>query len=204
MTTLHSRRLRLGAGLVLGLLGVGLAIAGAWIPIKAQVAQVLLHRSWERALAGEAQPPPWPWADTWPVARLSFPDGRRVVVLAGTHGEALAFGPGHLTGSAPPGAVGNTVLAAHRDTHFRNLRDLAPGDPIRVEAPDGGRTVYRVRSARVVDRTDVGVLRAGTGRALTLVTCYPFGAVDPGGPLRYVVRAEAEPSDLATSRPAGG
>ncbi len=30
-------------------------------------------------------------------------------------------------------------------------------------------------------------------KRLTLVTCYPFDAVLPGGPLRFLVFAEAEP-----------
>ena len=41
---------------------------GSWIVAKARLAQYLLQRAWIRALSGEANPKPWPWADTWPVA----------------------------------------------------------------------------------------------------------------------------------------
>lgn len=165
-------------------------VRGAWIPVKAQVAQALLHRAWARTRAGERQVKPWPWADTWPVARLRIPaSGSDFIVLAGASGRTLAFGPGHLDGSASPGGEGNCVLSAHRDTQFAALARLAPGDRVEVERPDGRRRGYRVERASVVDRKDTALLQPEAGAVLTLVTCYPFHAIAPGGPLRYVVRA---------------
>jgi sortase A len=133
-------------------------------------------------------------------------------VLAGASGRTLAFGPGHLDGTAAPGRAGHTVLSGHRDTHFRFLEDLAPGSELRVQRPDGGWQSYRVVETRVID-TRRARLAPGDGRpALTLVTCYPFDAVVPGGPLRYLVFAEgasaaaggAPREDLAlASLPAG-
>ncbi len=47
---------------------------GLWIDAKALLAQRLISVAWERTLiAGEAGVKPWPWADTWPVARLQVP-----------------------------------------------------------------------------------------------------------------------------------
>jgi sortase A len=43
---------------------------------------------------------------------------------------------------------------------------------------------------RIVDRRDTSVLTTSPGPTLTLITCYPFDAVVPGGPLRYVVVAD--------------
>jgi sortase A len=183
----YPRWLRPAAAL-LAASGLVFLAAGLWIPVKAELARHLMERSWRLALAGEPAPPPWPWADTWPVARLTLPGGESTVVLSGTSGHALAFAPGHVLGTAAPGAPGNAVVAGHRDTHFRALRGLAPGDPIEVETRDGRRVVYRVTGARVVRETDTGVLRDHGSTELTLLTCYPFGAVTPG-PLRYVVRA---------------
>jgi sortase A len=81
------------------------------------------------------------------------------------------------------------VVTGHRDTQFRFLKDLAPGDELGLVGPDGARHRYVVMDALVVDERDTSVL-AETGEArLTLVTCFPFDAVVPGGPLRYVVRA---------------
>lgn len=162
----------------------------AWIHSKARLAQYLMQAAWERGLAGEREPKPWPWADTWPVARLIAPrQGVEVFVLAGASGRTLAFGPGHLFGTASPGAAGNSVIAAHRDTHFAFLRHLAPGDELVVETPDGRRRRYLVDDAAVVDRRDLRATRPEPTPRLTLITCYPFDAVAPGGPLRYVVRA---------------
>ena len=36
----------------------------------------------------------------------------------------------------------------------------------------------------------------GGGERLLLVTCYPFDALVPGGPLRYVVVADPEPAEM--------
>ena len=165
---------------------------GTWIFAKAQVAQVLLARAWDETRAGGRAVKPWPWADTWPVARLTVPRlGVEEIVLAGGHGQAMAFGPGHLSRSAMPGINGNIVLAGHRDTHFRFLRDLQPGDEVLLEAAAGPPRRYRVTETAVVDFHDNRPLAASLKPILALITCYPFDAIVPGGPLRYVVRAAA-------------
>jgi sortase A len=189
---------------VLGLLGVGLALAakGAWIPAKAMLAQHLLERSWERTLRSDGVTKPWSWADTWPVGRLEAPAlGISQIVLEGADGSALAFAPGHHTASARVGSHGNVVLAGHRDTHFRFLRDLEPGMRLRLQSPSGAWSSYRVTHTEVVDVFETWALAPSERSLLTLVTCYPFDALEPGGPWRYVVRAraeEGEDGDLAT------
>ena len=70
--------------------------------------------------------------------RLEAPDlGVRQIVLAGASGRTLAFGPGHMDGTAAPGASGHAVISGHRDTHFRFLQDLATGDALRVKLGSG-------------------------------------------------------------------
>jgi sortase A len=185
-----------------GSLGAGLLVVGAllfgrglWIGVKAQLAQALLERAWARTLAGGKEVKPWPWADTWPVARLRVPKtGDDVIVLASASGRTMAFGPGHFDGTAEPGEVGNCVLSGHRDTHFAFLRKLSPGDPILLDTADGATHRYRVREDRVIEKHETWIVHAaGVRRLLTLVTCYPFDALVPGGPLRYAVVAEAAP-----------
>jgi sortase A len=162
---------------------------GTWIFGKALVAQVLLRHAWTLAREGETQARPWPWADTWPVARLVSGDHDvDLIVLEGATGSTTAFGPGHVVGTALPGQAGNVALAGHRDTHFRFLRDLEPGEMLWLELPDGAVERYRVRWTYVVDQADTSALETA-GEWLTLVTCYPFDAAVPGGPLRYVVQA---------------
>jgi sortase A len=169
-----------------------LLVAGLWIPFKAVLAQELLELAWAESRARQTEVKPWPWADTWPVARLSFPgESGSVIVLQGAHGESLAFGPGWLAGS---GSVSEpVVIAGHRDTHFARLAELESGTLLQVEHRSGESVRYRVRRSRVVDSRremiDLSRLPPGT---LMLVTCYPFDAVDAGGPLRYVIEAEAE------------
>jgi sortase A len=141
---------RRAAALALVAAGAVLLAHGLWIPAKAAFAQVLLERAFSKSEGGGAARP-WPWADFVPLARLRAPrlEASAIVVSSAT-GEALAFGPGHLSGSAPPGAHGNVVLAGHRDTHFRFLRDLRPGDALVLETPAGGRGDYAVAWAGVV------------------------------------------------------
>jgi sortase A len=174
------------------LAGVALLGEGLWIPAKAELAQLLLERSWERSRRGETQVPPWPWADTWPLARLQTSEpGEELLVLSGASGRNLAFGPAHVAGTAPPGAKGNSVVAGHRDTHFAFLEDLAVGDDLWLETPNGVVRRYQVRGAAVVHESDPSPLEPAAEPVLTLITCFPFDAIEPGGPLRYVVRAEA-------------
>ncbi|HKD12272.1 MAG TPA: class GN sortase, partial [Thermoanaerobaculia bacterium] len=131
---------------------------GVWIYAKASLAQILLRRAWARTVQGGKEVRPWPWADTWPVARLRSRRLREdLIVLAGASGRTLAFGPGHLDGTADPGADGNCVLSAHRDTQFAYLRRLEAGDPVELETPDRRRHIYRVFDRQVVHKRQVGV-----------------------------------------------
>jgi sortase A len=172
------------------LAGVVLLGQGLWIPAKAELAQLLMERSWQRVRSGETRARPWPWADTWPLARLRTSGaGEDLFVLAGASGRNLAFGPAHVAGTASPGSEGNSVLAGHRDTHFAFLEDLALGDRLWIETPDGSLHRYRVRGASVVHESDLSPLEPAAEPTLTLITCFPFDALDPGGPLRYAVRA---------------
>jgi len=179
-------------------------VQSVWIVAKARVAQQLIRRSWLAAQTGRSEPRPWPWADTRPVARLRVPArGVERFVLDGASGRTLAFGPGHVDGTALPGQPGNAVVGGHRDTHFAFLRELKRGDAIVVERPDGRLRRYVVSVARVVDRGDTSVTADAGDTRLTLVTCFPFDAIRPGGPLRYVVTALAEPpADAPDSRSA--
>jgi sortase A len=177
-------------GLLFVALSLGLFGKGLWIFAKAQLAQVLLARAWHQRLSGEPSPKPWPWADTWPVAELSVPRLHEShIVLAGASGRNMAFGPTHLDGTAELGADSNAVLSGHRDTHFAFLEQLAPGDELLLTTPDARERLYRVETIDVVDEWDRWVVEPTQAATLTLVTCYPFDAIVPGGPGRYVVRA---------------
>lgn len=163
---------------------------GIYIHAKARLAQTLLERAWQRTLAGETAVKPWPWADTWPVARLIAPAQRAdLLVLAGADGRTIAFGPGHMAGTPLPGTAGNSVIGGHRDTHLAFLRDVRRGEMITVERADGSRTNYRVTELDVLDKRDTWVATNEGPSRLTLITCWPFDALRAGGPQRYVVIA---------------
>lgn len=175
------------------LLGGIAAVAWAgYIPAKAWLAQRLLERAWSQRLADGVTVRPWPWADTRPVARLQQSRlGVEQIVLAGSSGRVLAFGPGHVIGSAQPGQHGNVVLSGHRDTHFRWLAGLVRGDRLNLQDARGMQRAYRVTQLAVHHRDEGGLLDPTVGDQLRLVTCYPFDGVAPGTPWRYVVTARA-------------
>ena len=181
--------------LTCAVIGGAAAGHGAWIGVKAQAAQYLIERAWQRSERREARDSnlqPWPWADTQVLARLRVPSAaQEQFVLAGAHGQALAFGPGHLSGTPLPGEFGNSVIAGHRDTHFEFLRDIGVGDEIFFDLPDGRTVRYRVRRVWVTTEDDLRPLAEQAATALTLITCYPFDALRAGGPLRYIVEAQA-------------
>jgi len=187
-----ARKLAFAAAALLLALGAWQVGEGLYIHAKAQLAQVLVRGAWERTLAGERQVKPWPWADTWPVARLAVPDRSiDLYVLAGANGRTIAFGPGHMFGTALPGEKGNSVIGGHRDTHLSFLRDAKPGTELRAQRPDGVWRRYRVKATEVLDEKDVWVTRQDGRSRMTLITCYPFDAIRAGGPQRYVVFADA-------------
>jgi len=164
---------------------------GAYIPAKAWVAQEMMQRAWNRTAQQGGRQPPWPWADTHPVARLIAKRGEvDLVVLAGSSGRTLAFGPGHMSASVLPGEAGNSIIAGHRDTHFAFLQYLRPGESLNVQMSDGKSHLFRVTSIDVVDSRRGSLLLDTDTPMLSLVTCYPFSGTAAGGPMRYVVSAE--------------
>lgn len=122
------------------------------------------------------------------VGRLEIPRlDLSVMVSEGTSPAVLRRGAGHLAATALPGGHGNVAIAAHRDRHFRPLKDIAPGDEVLLTTLDGTFR-YRVSSTEVVDPDDVQVLDPTDEPVLTLLTCYPFYFVG-NAPHRFVVRA---------------
>jgi len=186
---------------IIAALGVWQLSAGLYIHAKAWLAQQLIASAWSRTLAGESHVRAWPWMDTWPVARLRVPElGIDMYVLADASGRSLAFGPGHVTGTAPLEASGGSMIAGHRDTHFRFLKDLRPGSMLTLQTTDGQEHLYRVSETHVVDTRHEQLAMADDSPTLTLLTCFPFDALVPGGPLRYVAVAERVETTVLAAR----
>jgi sortase A len=180
---------RLFIALVLAAAGATAFGRGVYIHAKALVAQVLLERAFAETVATGQAVKPWPWADTWPDARIAVKRiGASAIALAGSSGQALAFGPGHLERTAEAGEVGVAVYAAHRDTHFRFLNNVAIGDEIDVTRHDGKTFRYRADGSAIVRFDQSGIDPLTSGHELVLTTCWPFDAM-AHGPMRYVLHA---------------
>jgi sortase A len=113
--------------------------------------------------------------------------GISVIVLQGIEEDTLISGAGHVPGTPLPGAEGNVAIAAHRDTFFRKLQGIRPGDSIQVATVR--RTYeYVVDSTEIVDPEDTQVMESRARPELTLITCYPFYFVG-AAPKRFIVHA---------------
>jgi len=189
-------------------LGLWQLSSAGWIQAKAIIAQQLLNHSWKQTLNDSQNNnvvtdhinKPWPWADTWPVAKLLVPEYNiEQIILAGDSGNSLAFGPGYSFASALPNTAGTTMISAHRDTHFKFLKELKLNDTIYIQTP-GKAFAYQVYKLQIVDSRIVSLQPDLDSPILILVTCYPFDALTAGGTLRYLVYANALPTESKISR----
>ena len=171
---------------ILGLVAFGywlqLSVIAAWSQARASYR---LDHEPEQWTAGRLSPSIIPGAaiGRLEIARL----GLSTVMFEGAGADVLERGAGHVPGSAMPGDRGNAVVAAHRDTFFRSLRNVRAGDTVRIRAPAHD-SVYVVESTTVVGPEDTFVMKPTRTPALTLITCYPFRYIGPA-PERFVVRA---------------
>ncbi|HEY7192078.1 MAG TPA: class D sortase [Vicinamibacterales bacterium] len=203
------------AGLLV-LAGAAMLLWSATLVIEARLSQETASRSLELAWRSRASLPSHDEIGTLnlrspttivrgsPLAELLIPRVRlSSIVLHGSDAATLRRGPGHLEHTPLPGESGNVAIAGHRDTFFRQLRDVKVGDDVYLHTPHED-LHYRIAWARVVAARDVSVLEPTEDDVLTLVTCYPFWVVGPA-PDRFVVRAtriegRREPAPLE-SRP---
>lgn len=180
----------------------GLTVAHYWVPVKAQLAQYLIDKAWQKAIQETHQQKPWYWADTWPVAKLSVPaHAITQYVLADASGQSLAFGPGLLAGQAVLDGKreGLVVISGHRDTHFEFVQHLKIGDVIVIHSAQGLRNIYQVQHTEIKHSQQDAWLVDNSIPALKLITCYPFDALNAGGPLRYILTAEKVTAEKTTA-----
>jgi LPXTG-site transpeptidase (sortase) family protein len=137
------------------------------------------------------------------VGKLEIPRlGLSVMVSEGTSARVLRRGAGHLSNTPLPGANGNAAFAAHRDRHFRPLREINPGDDLVFTGIDGTYK-YRVASTEIVEPHEVRVLAPTEEPSITLVTCFPFSYVG-NAPKRFIVRAHQVGWDPGDEGATGG
>lgn len=187
---MHIRRCHIHYLLLL--LGVVLLFKGAYIHVKAQVAQWFLDYAWQQTLEYHQPRKPWPWADVYPVARLVLESDKHkhdYIVLNSHAGEAMAFGPGAEVIHDAETDSESWIIGGHRDTHFHFLKNVAAGDVIFLYTTDGKKLAYRIDTTLVADSRTQQLQLPQQNSSLILVTCYPFDSLEVGGPLRYVVQA---------------
>jgi sortase A len=123
------------------------------------------------------------------VAKLMIPRlSAELYVVEGDGPAELRRGPGHIRQTVMPGVRGNCVIAGHRDTHFRILKDIRKGDDIVIQTRTG-EYLYRVKNMRVISPKNLGPLKPTSDAELNLITCYPFYYVG-SAPRRFVVEAQ--------------
>ena len=113
--------------------------------------------------------------------------GLKAIFVQGDSAKILRRAVGHIIETALPGKVGNVILAGHRDSFFRPLRNIRPGDAITFKTLDGDFR-YQVESTAVVPPDDLQVLEPSSERTLTLITCFPFYYIG-SAPNRFIVHA---------------
>ena len=158
---------------------------GLYIKAKAQVADWMISNTWEERQPDGAPQKPWPWADTWVVARIEVPRlGKKQYVMQDASGESLAFGLGAVI---PVSGHGYNFISGHRDTHFDYLDQLIIGDTVTIETYPGQRLTYQITATAVIDTRNGPLTVDQNNPGLSLITCWPMDSIVPGGPLRYVV-----------------
>jgi sortase A len=180
--------------------GVFLLFLGARDYLDSRVGQSVAAREFERPVPDTADTRVAATSGMTPAKHLSIRLGdtlaklkiprldTELYVLEGDDPGELRRGPGHLAGTAMPGADGNCVIAGHRDTHFRVLKDIREGDDIVLQTATG-QYLYRVKRTQIVWPDNTSALQPTSDAQLNLITCYPFYYVG-SAPKRFVVEAQ--------------
>jgi sortase A len=126
--------------------------------------------------------------------------GLSAMIMEGIDDKTLRRAVGHFPGTELPGQKGNFVIAGHRDTFFRPLRNVHPDDEIILTTLNGTYR-YRVDSTRVTQPEDISALdNSDDASLMTLVTCFPFEFVGHA-PQRFIVRAHRIPDAAKSALP---
>ena len=164
--------------------GAVLLANGLWIPAKAALAYGLLDRAFSHAEASAAPEKPWSWADFGVIGKLTV-GGSQIHVLDRATDQAMAFGAGRHEEYEPDGPL---VLSGHRDTHFAVLEGVKRGDEIAYQTAAGD-IAYRISETRIYDIRE-GVIQPPRAGEIMLITCWPFGSIDPRTTKRFLVLAQ--------------
>lgn len=183
------------------LTGSLVCLHASWLPVKAWLSQQLISYSWQQSIDLQQKIKPWPWADTYPIAELTFERlNKRVVVLNGGDPSTLAFSAGAIAPFNQPSSTQPFVVAGHRDSHFSFLDEVFMKDIISLADKHGQSQLYQVEAIDIVDASTGELPVLADDSSLILITCYPFTSIrntssntdrntDSNGNERYVITA---------------
>ena len=175
------------------------AVSAFKIEIKAKLAQILLQHAWRKTIMTGEEQKPWKSLDGAPILRLIISNYEvDQIVLKGTSGQNLAFGPSLHLESQLPGNGGTTILSSHRDTHGIYIKKLKIGDIIKLQDRYKQWHIYQIDNFSIIDVSKYSILTLNTDDNLLIITCYPFNMIRSGTSLRYVVSSASQ--NLETSR----
>lgn len=184
MSWIHRAAQYAAGGLLLA--GVGALGYAVYIVVEAKTYQAVEQHRFEQAR--QAATPAPALIEGGPIGEIRIPRlGLAAMVAQGDSAAVLQRAVGHLSDTALPGESGNVVLAGHRDTFFRPLKQVRAGDAVVLKTRQGD-FEYVVESTSIVRPTDTDVTQPTNRRTLTLITCFPFSYVGPA-PDRFIVRA---------------
>lgn len=163
---------------------------GLKIEIKAKVAQVLLQRAWHQTLKTGKKYQPWSSFDGVPIMRLTIIQHNiNQIVLKGTSGQALSFGPSFHEESFLPQEEKVTIISSHRDSHGDYIKKLKLGEKIKLQDEKGNWHTYIINDFYTINvKKETFTIKTNEQRLL-LVTCFPFNSLQSGTPFRYIVSA---------------
>lgn len=177
--------------------GILLCLHASWLPFKGWLSEQLISYSWHQTIDLKQKTKPWPWADTYPIAELSFERlNKRVVVLNGGDPTTLAFSAGAIAPFNQARSAQPFVVAGHRDSHFSFLDEVVMNDIISLADKHGQSQLYQVEAIDIVDASTGELPILADDSQLILITCYPFtntrnigNAADSDSNERYVITA---------------
>ncbi|NQY87892.1 MAG: class GN sortase [Colwellia sp.] len=172
-----------------------LCLHASWLPVKGWLSERLISYSWQKTIDLKQKIKPWPWADTYPIAKLSFLRlNKSVVVLNGGDPTTLAFSAGAIAPFNQTLSAQPFVVAGHRDSHFSFLDEVFMNDIISLADKHGRSQLYQVEAIDIVDAKTGTLPVLADDSQLVLITCYPFNTLSSGTDMdsneRYVITAK--------------
>ncbi|MFT6925746.1 MAG: sortase A [Psychromonas sp.] len=176
--------------LMITLIAICFFAPGIYQQGKAMLAQRLLSIAWVSQLEDGKPHKPWPWADSGPIAELSIAGQAPLMVLKGASANHLTLAPAWMVSSSAFGQAGNSVVVAHNDSYFKQLKEVQLNSLLTLHSYPNLPYNYQVMVTKRVNEKKLSVLAVNDQEILTLTTCYPFTSRLINRGLCYVVIAK--------------